>query len=241
MGALQALAPTVPPSEVHRHVHGAATALQAALVEGVPLHEILDALVGLTAPAAPEAPPAPPWAPLLSLTLDDFAETGAALGVAYPALAASTWWTGPEAQARRIAAERRLTLREIWRLDRLQQEARQAGLDPETVTVVEALGGGAGLAAGGMRRGGPRTRARLELTVRRSTCARTRTDCPNSTWCSNSNWRRRVPLELGRLGARVSRRAPSPLTIVEALGIHSCSAASPPSATSRRGPGGSSS
>jgi ribosomal protein L22 len=35
-------------------------------------------------------------------------------------------------------------VREVWRLDRLQQEARQAGLDAETVTVTEviaALGG----------------------------------------------------------------------------------------------------
>ena len=35
-------------------------------------------------------------------------------------------------------------MNEVWRLDRLQQEARQAGLDAETATVahlVEALGG----------------------------------------------------------------------------------------------------
>ena len=31
---LQALVPTIRPSEVHRHVHRAATVLQAALVEG---------------------------------------------------------------------------------------------------------------------------------------------------------------------------------------------------------------
>jgi hypothetical protein len=46
--------------------------------------------------------------------------------------------------ARRVAAERRLTRREIWGLPRMQQEARQGGLDAETVTVarlVEALGG----------------------------------------------------------------------------------------------------
>ena len=137
-------------------MHGAATALQAALVEGVTLREILDALVGLTAPAAPEAPPAPPWAHLLGLSLDAFAETGAALGVAYPALAASTWWTGSEAQARAVAAERRLTVREVWRLPRMQQEARQAGLDrrdrDRRPARRRARGPGAGLAAGGVRR-----------------------------------------------------------------------------------------
>jgi hypothetical protein len=144
LSALQACAPTVPPSEVHRHVHDAATALQRALDAGASMPELLDPLIGLTAPAAPEVPPAPPWAHLLALSLDAFAESGAGLGVAYPALAASTWWTGPEAQARRIAAERRLTLREIWRLNRIQQEAREAGLDPEACTVahlVAALGG----------------------------------------------------------------------------------------------------
>jgi hypothetical protein len=144
VGALQALGPTVPPSEIHRHVHGAATALQATLAAGVPPSEILAALVSLTAPAAPAAPPDPPWALLLPLSLSAFAETGAALGVAFPKLAVSTWWTGPEAQARRVAAERRLTLREVWRLPRMRQEAQQAGLDAETATVqhlVEALGG----------------------------------------------------------------------------------------------------
>jgi hypothetical protein len=79
VGALQAFAPTVPRSEVHRHVHRAATALQTAVLAGGTLPEILDALVGLTAPAAPEAPPAPPWAPLLDLALDAFAETGGRL------------------------------------------------------------------------------------------------------------------------------------------------------------------
>jgi hypothetical protein len=109
---------------------------QAALAEGVPLREILAALVSLTAPAAPEAPPAPPWAHRLPLSLDAFAETGAALGIRFPALGVSTWWTGLEAQAHRVAAERRLSVREVWQRDRLQQEARQAGLDPETVTVI---------------------------------------------------------------------------------------------------------
>jgi hypothetical protein len=144
VGALQALAPTVPPSAIHRHVHDAATALQAALAEGVPLREILDQLIGLTAPAAPEAPPAPPWAHLLPLSLDTFASTGAALGIRFPALGVSTWWTGPEAQAHRVAAERRLSMREIWRRDRLQHEARRAGLDGATATIaslLEALGG----------------------------------------------------------------------------------------------------
>jgi hypothetical protein len=108
------------------------------------LREVRDALVGMTAPAAPEAPPAPPWALLLPLSLDAFASTGAALGVLFPALGVSTWSTGPEVQARRVAAERRLTMREVWRLPRMQQEARQAGLDVEASTVahlVEALGG----------------------------------------------------------------------------------------------------
>jgi hypothetical protein len=43
-----------------------------------------------------------------------------------------------------VAAERRLTLGEVWRLDRLRREARQAGLDGETATVarlVAVLGG----------------------------------------------------------------------------------------------------
>jgi hypothetical protein len=134
----------VPLSEVSRHVHRTATALQQALVDGATLREILDALIGLTALAVPEAPPAPPWAPLLPVSLDAFASTGATLGVLFPALAVSVWWTGNEGAARRIAAERRLTRREVWRLARLQQEARQAGLDGETATVaglVEALGG----------------------------------------------------------------------------------------------------
>jgi hypothetical protein len=139
-----ALAPTVPSTEIHRAVHRAAECLQAALVEGAALREVLDALGSLTAPPAPEAPPAPPWAPLLPLSLSAFAETGAALGIRFPALGVSTWWTGPEAQARRVAAERRISVREVWQRDRLQQEARQARLDAETVTVarlVEALGG----------------------------------------------------------------------------------------------------
>jgi hypothetical protein len=136
----KALAPTVPPSEVHRHVHRAATTLQEALIEGATLPEILDAMILATAPAAPEAPPAPPWAHLLGLSLPAFAETGAALGIRFPALGVSTWWTGPEAQARRVAAERRLSVREVWQRDRLQQEARRAGLDAETVTVARLIG-----------------------------------------------------------------------------------------------------
>ena len=114
------------------------------MAEGVTLREILAALISLTALAAPEAPPAPPWAHLLPLSLDAFAETGAALGIRFPALGVSTWWTGSDAMARAIAAERRLTLREVWRLARMQLEARQAGLDVEASTVaglVEALGG----------------------------------------------------------------------------------------------------
>jgi hypothetical protein len=63
VGALQALAPTVPPSAIHRHVHDAATALQAALAEGATLREVLDQLILATAPAAPEAPPAPAVGP----------------------------------------------------------------------------------------------------------------------------------------------------------------------------------
>jgi hypothetical protein len=131
-------------SEIHQAVHRAVQALQAVRAEGVSLAEILDAMILATAPATPEDPPAPPWAHLLGLSLDAFAETGAALGVRFAALGVSTWWTGPEAQARRVAAERRITVNEVWRRDRLRQEARGAGLDPETVTVarlVEALGG----------------------------------------------------------------------------------------------------
>jgi hypothetical protein len=94
----------VPSSEIHPVVHRAAQALHAALAEGVTLREMLDALIGLTAPALPETPPTPPWAPLLDLSLDAFAESGAALGIRFPALGVSTWWTGPEAQARRVAA-----------------------------------------------------------------------------------------------------------------------------------------
>jgi hypothetical protein len=132
---LQTLVPTQPSTEIHPAVHRAAQA-PGGPGRGVPLREILAALVSLTAPAAPEAPPAPPWAHRLPLSLDAFAETGAALGIRFPALGVSTWWTGLEAQAHRVAAERRLSVREVWQRDRLQQEARQAGLDPETVTVI---------------------------------------------------------------------------------------------------------
>jgi hypothetical protein len=138
------LAPSVPSAEIHAVVHRAAQALQRGLTEGVTLAEILDVMILATAPAAPEDPPPPPWADLLALSLDAFAETGAALGIRFRALGISTWWTGPEAQARRVAAERRLSMREIWRRDRLQQEARAAGLDGATATIadlVEALGG----------------------------------------------------------------------------------------------------
>ena len=50
----------------------------------------------------------------------------------------------PRSWPARVARERRLSLREVWRRDRLRGEAQRAGLDPETVTVahlVEALGG----------------------------------------------------------------------------------------------------
>jgi hypothetical protein len=145
LDGLEALAPTVRPSEVHRHVHRAATALQAALAEGATLPEILDAMILATAPAAPEAPPAPPWAPLLTLSLPAFAETGAALAITFPALGheAQVWWTGSAATGRAVARERRIEPRRVWDLARLGQEARQAGLD-ESATVahlVEALGG----------------------------------------------------------------------------------------------------
>ena len=82
--------------------------------------------------------------PLLDLSLDAFAETGAALGVVFAAEGVSVWWSGSDVMARRIAAERRITMGEVWRLNRIQQEARRAKLDPETVTVaslVAALGG----------------------------------------------------------------------------------------------------
>ena len=80
----------------------------------------------------------------------------------------ATWWTGPEAQARRIAAERRLTMREVWRLPRMQQEARQAGLDVEALDRRAprqgARGPGQGLAAGGVRPVvGPEDPGHLEL------------------------------------------------------------------------------
>jgi hypothetical protein len=69
---------------------------------------------------------------VLGLTLHEFAETGVALAVTFPALGISVWWTGPEAVARAVAAERRLALREVWCLDRLQWEARGTELDIET-------------------------------------------------------------------------------------------------------------
>jgi hypothetical protein len=127
-------------------VHGAATALQQALIEGPALREVLAALVSLTAPAAPEGPPAPPWAPLLALSLDAFATTGAALAVTFRALGheAQVWWCGSATTGQAVARERRIEARRVWDRARLQQEARQAGLDAETVTVarlVEALGG----------------------------------------------------------------------------------------------------
>jgi hypothetical protein len=127
-----------------RPITEAAQALQAALGAGSTLPQILDTLIRLTAPtAAPQASPRPPWAHLLPLTLAAFAESGAALGPRFPALGVSVWATGPDAMARAIAAEWRITTREVWRLDRLQREARQAGLDA-SVTVarlVEVLGG----------------------------------------------------------------------------------------------------
>jgi hypothetical protein len=144
VGALQALGPTVPPSDVHRHVHSTATALREALAAGVRLPEILDALILATAPAVPEPPPAPPWDALLGLSLAAFAESGVGLGIKFPAHGVSIWMAGPETQARAIASERRLTMREIWRLPRMRQEAQAVGLDAETATVqqlVEALGG----------------------------------------------------------------------------------------------------
>jgi hypothetical protein len=143
---LQALAQTLlRPSEIHPVVHRAAQALQAALAEGVPLREVLDALVGLTAPATPEDPPAPPWAPLLGLSLSAFAETGAALAITFRALGheAQVWWCGSATTGQAVARERRIESRRVWDLARLGQEARQAGLD-ESATVaslVAALGG----------------------------------------------------------------------------------------------------
>jgi hypothetical protein len=127
-------------------VHGAATALQAALAEGATLREVLDQLIGLTAPAAPEAPPAPPWAHLLGLSLDAFASTGAALAVTFRehGFEAQVWFCGSTATGQAVARERRIEARRVWDRARLQREARQAGLDAETVTVdqlIEALGG----------------------------------------------------------------------------------------------------
>jgi hypothetical protein len=142
-GALQACAPTVPHPEIHRSVHGAATALREALAAGVALPEILAALILATAPTAPEAPPPPPWAPCLGLSLSAFADSGAALGVRFPAHGMAIWMSGSETQARAIAAERRIAAADVWRLDRMQQEARRAGLD-ETATIadlVTVLGG----------------------------------------------------------------------------------------------------
>jgi hypothetical protein len=125
-------------------MHGAATALQHALIDGVTLSEILDAMIRATAPAPPEAPLASPWAPLLPLSLSAFAETGAALGVAFPKLAVSVWLCGSDTRARAVAAERRITRAEVWQLPRLRLEAQRAGLDAETATVgqlVQALDG----------------------------------------------------------------------------------------------------
>jgi hypothetical protein len=144
--AAQGLAPSVSSSEIHPVVHRAAQALQAALAEGATLPEILDALIRATAPAAPEAPPAPPWAGLLRLSLDAFAVTGTALAVSFPTFGfeAQVWWSGSAATGRAVARERRLEPSRVWDLTRMQQEARQAGLDAETATVeqvIDALGG----------------------------------------------------------------------------------------------------
>jgi hypothetical protein len=127
-------------------VHGAATALQRGLTEGVSLREILDALVALTAPAPPDPPPAAPWAHLLDLSLDAFAETGAALAITFRALGheAQVWWCGSAATGQAVARERRIEARRVWDRARLRQEFRQARLDAETATVaalVAALGG----------------------------------------------------------------------------------------------------
>lgn len=144
---LQALAPAVPSAEVRQALHTAAQALRRALKAGLTLGALLDAILAATAPSEDrpvEGPPVAPWAHLLPLSLDAFAGSGAALGVRYPALAVSTWWTGHEAQARRIASERKITTGEVWQRDRLRAETLRAGLDPESTTVerlLDVLGG----------------------------------------------------------------------------------------------------
>jgi hypothetical protein len=144
MPTTPAATPPPPPIPTAPPAREAAQALLDGL-RALTLREVLDELTRATGPTAVEAsPPAPPWAGLLGLSLDAFASTGAALGIRFPALGLSVWATGPETMARAIAAERRITVREVWTLARLREEARRAGLDVGSSTVeqlVEALGG----------------------------------------------------------------------------------------------------
>jgi hypothetical protein len=104
LGAAQGLAPSVPASEIHRAVHTAAQTLRGAFGAGASMDAVLAHLITATAPPAP-LPPFEPWAPILSMSFDEFAESGVGLHVRLPALGEAVWLVSDERTQARVVKE----------------------------------------------------------------------------------------------------------------------------------------
>jgi hypothetical protein len=145
--ALQSLVESVVPVDerpaLRARLHVAAQALQRALDAGASIHEVVTALVTATAPAPP-APPFAPWAPILSMTVAEFAESGAALHVMLPKLGEGLWLAGDPATKAAVVRETRLWDRYVKRPDWMTEEADRLRLPEDQRTVgalIEAIDG----------------------------------------------------------------------------------------------------
>ena len=104
---------------------------------------VLDQLLDLTAPPV-EAPPYEPWRSLLSMTVDEFAESGAAVHVMLPKLAEGIWLVSDQRTQAAVVEATRLWDRFIKLPRWMIEEAVRLTLPADQRTVgafIEAIGG----------------------------------------------------------------------------------------------------
>ena len=107
LGLVERLAPTDDRPAFRARLHEAAQAFQRALETGASMDAVLAHLITATAPPV-EAPPFEPWRSLLSMTFDEFAESGVGLHVALAKLGEGIWLVGDEVTQTRVVRETRV-------------------------------------------------------------------------------------------------------------------------------------
>jgi hypothetical protein len=134
LGLVERLAPTADRPGFRTRLHVAAQTLQRALDAGASIHEVLNHLITATAPPI-EPPPYEPWAPILSMTFDEFAESGVGLHVVLPKLGEGIWLVGDEVTQTRVVEATRLWNRYVKLPGWMTEEADRLRLPTAERTV----------------------------------------------------------------------------------------------------------